>query len=336
MKVMIRDIEYFLPEQIVSNEMIKSENPQWDFHKLEKRVGVFERHIAHSDQTALDLAENASRRLLEKNPQLFHLIDAIIFCTQSNDYIMPSNSCLLHGRLGLGDEVLAFDYNLACSGFVYGLAMAQGLIAAKTVKNVLLVTADTYSKYIHPKDKSVRMLFGDGAAATWISASESSNGMIDVLCATSGAGASKFIIPAGGCKIPKSPATAEEKKDAVGSVRTDENIHMEGHGILTFVKEKVPSQVKKILERNQLKIEDIDLVIFHQASRIALNFLNEHFALNPSQIFSNLEKVGNTVSASIPIALRDAETAGRLKRGDKVLLVGFGVGLSYATALMKY
>ena len=336
MRVQVQDIAYYLPEQTVSNEDLKREHPSWNFAKLEQRVGVKSRQIARADETALDLAYQSCLKLFERNPDLKSKIDAVLFCTQSGDYVMPPNSCILHGLLGLSEDVFAMDFNLACSGYVYGLTMAQGLIRAGTAKNVLLVTADTYSKYINEKDRSTRVLFGDGAAATWICASAADEGIQDILCATSGIGYKKFMIPAGGCRIPKSPETCAEKVDVVGNIRTQENIQMDGSGILTFVKEKVPAQVNQILARNNLTIKDIDLVIFHQASRLALDYLNHKFELRPEQTFCNIENIGNTVSASIPIAMRDALNQGRIKKGDQLLLAGFGVGLSFATALLKY
>jgi 3-oxoacyl-[acyl-carrier-protein] synthase-3 len=335
-KIKIQDIAYALPENIVTNAMLKEQHPAWNFVKLDQRVGVEKRHIARADETALDLAHQACLKLLEKNPGLREKIDGIIFCTQSGDYIMPSNSCVLHGLLELKEEVFATDYNLACSGFVYGLAFAQGLIAGGTAKNILLVTADTYSKYINESDRSTRVLFGDGAAVSWISESNDHAGVKDIACATTGVGAKKFMIPAGGCRLPKSAATAIGKKDITGNIRTPENIHMDGSGILTFVKEKIPPQIDRLLAKNQLQVSDVDLFIFHQASKMALEFLYEKFALKPEQIFSNLPQVGNTVSASIPIALKDAIDAHKIKKGDKVMLVGFGVGLSYASALLEY
>ena len=336
MNVQVQDIAYFLPAQKVTNDDLRRENPSWNFGKLEQRVGVKSRHVAKPDETALDLAFQSCLKLFEKNPDLKSKIDAIVFCTQSSDYIMPPNSCILHGLLGLNEEVFAMDFNLACSGYVYGLTIAQGLIRAGTAKNVLLVTADTYSKYIHEGDRSTRVLFGDGAAASWICASSAQEGIQDILCATSGVGYRKFMIPAGGCRIPKSDETCAEKVDVVGNIRTQENIQMDGSGILTFVKEKVPAQVGQILARNGITIKDIDLVIFHQASRLALDYLNQKFELRPEQTFSNIENIGNTVSASIPIALRDALDQGRIKKGDRLLLSGFGVGLSYGTALLRY
>lgn len=333
--VKIADVTYYLPERVVTNDELALQYPSWDMERVQNRAGIFSRHIAGSDETALDLAVNATQELFARNPGLQATVDGIIFCTQSGDYVMPPNACVLHRELDLGEEVFAFDTNLGCSGYVYGLAMAQGLVAAGSCKNILLVTSDTYSKFTHPGDRATRTLFGDGAAVSWICAADGSVGVIDTLCETSGKGFEKFYIPAGGCRNPKGPETAAVTTDTSGNTRTDESIHMDGMGVLSFVSSRVPAQVKRIAERNQLNLADIDLVIFHQASKLALDALTRALGLREEQVFTNLATVGNTVSASIPIALAQGRTDGRIESGATVLLSGFGVGLSWATALVR-
>ena len=335
MRVKIRDIAYYLPERIATNEMLHQENPSWDLERIEERAGVTQRHTAYDNETALDLAFRACKNLFSKSESAPTKIDGIIFCTQSPDYIMPPNSCILHKKLDLPDEVFAFDFNLACSGYVYGLALSQALILSGVATNILLVNADTYTKYINKQDRSARVLFGDGAAVSWITVSKSTQGIIDIQCSTSGRDYEKFMIPAGGCRMPKSWETAVPKTYDSGNVRTLENIHMDGMGILAFVNSKVPKQIRSILARNKLTIEDIDLFIFHQASKIALDSLTRLLEINPEKIYRNLHEVGNTVSASIPIALEQAIGNARVFRGDRILLSGFGVGLSWGTAIIE-
>lgn len=335
MRVAIKDIAYYLPEQAVTNEWLAAEHPDWDMDLVEARSGVMKRHIAGEGETSLDLAMHACDRLFAANEAARESVDCIIFCTQSPDYIMPPNATVLHGMLGMTEDVLAFDINLACSGFVYGLALAQGLIMSGQARNVLLVTAETYSKYIHRLDRSARVLFGDGAAVTLLAASGSTQGIIDLKCSSSGKDYDKFIIPAGGCRTPKSVETSAPVADDSGNVRTMENIQMNGLGILAFVNSKVPKQVKELLGRNGLTVNDIDLFVFHQASKMALDSLQRLLKISPDKVYRNVSDIGNTVSASIPIALKDAMDAGRLSRGDRVLVSGFGVGLSWATAVLE-
>lgn len=331
----IKQIEYYLPENIVTNEELGMENPSWDMDFVEERVGVRRRHIARSEETALDLAFEACKKIFSKENNDKNKVDGIIFCTQSQDYILPPNACILHKMLDLPENVFAFDFNLACSGYIYGLTLAHGLICSGIAKNILLVNADTYSKYIGRQDRSVRVLFGDGAAVSWVTASDSKTGIMDIQCSTQGKLYDKFIIPAGGARLPKSHATVIPTMDKSGNIRTLENIHMDGMGIFIFINSKVPHQIKQILARNNLTIEDIDLFIFHQASKLALDKLMNLLKIGPEKTYQNICTVGNTVSASIPIALKEAINAGKVLSGDKVLLSGFGVGLSWGTAIIE-
>lgn len=330
-RLSVEHIEYHLPETIVTNEALAMRNPDWQMDKVAAHTGVKQRHIAEANETALDLAFEACKKL---GPEI-RGVDAIVFCTQSGDYIMPSNACVLHKLLELPENVLAFDFNLACSGYIYGLAIVRGLLLTGAAKKALLVTGDTYSKYINKKDRSSRVLFGDGASASILSLSASKNSVIDIECATAGKGYEKFIIMAGGCRTPRTEKTREAIKDNSGNMKTSEDIQMDGMGILTFVNSRVPEQIRLVLSRNSLKVEDIELFIFHQASSMALDSLTRLLSIKPEKVFRNMENVGNTVSTSIPMALKDALTACRIKKGGKVILCGFGAGLSWATALLE-
>jgi len=335
MRVKIEDIAYCLPEQVVTNQELKNDNPDWDIDLIAQRTGVEQRYIVQDGQTALDLAFGACQKLLSKNQNAKEKIDGIIFCTQSQDHIIPFNASILHKLLDLAEGVFAFDLNLACSGYIYGLALARGLIFSGTAKNILLVTADTYSKYINKKDRSVRMLFGDAAAVSWVNLSESSQGIVDISCSTSGKYYDKFIIPAGACRRPKSAETSLDQTDRNGNLRNLENINMDGMGILAFVNSRVPKQIQQLLSRNKLGIDDIDLFVFHQASKLVLDSLQRLLKIRTEKNYRNIRQIGNTVSASIPIALKQAQEEGKVSCGDKVLLSGFGSGLSWGTAFIE-
>jgi 3-oxoacyl-[acyl-carrier-protein] synthase-3 len=336
MKAYIQAIAYHLPEMVLTNQDLEHENPTWDMASVADRAGVKSRHIAQEGETALDLAQKACDKLLAHVDQSKTPIDGIIFCTQSPDYIMPPNSHLLHRYLKLPDSVMAFDFNLACSGFIYGLAIANSLIVAGTAKNILLVTADTYSKYINKKDRSARALFGDGAAACLITPYDGPGGFLPFDLASHGAAYSKFYIPAGGLRNPKTNETSVDVADRSGNLKSQENIHMDGLGVWTFINSAVPKQIQAHLVKNNLKLQNIDEFIFHQASLMTLDSLIKILGIEKEKVFMNLEKLGNTVSASIPIALADAIKAGKIKLGQKLLLSGFGVGLSYGTTTLEY
>jgi len=332
----IVDIAVGLPDRTVTNEQLCAENPEWDMTKIAGRSGVHSRHVAADSETALDLAVVACRDLLSRNLDWPAAVDGLIMCTESEDYSLPPDGCVLHGMLGLRQDCFVTDINLACSGFVYGLALARGLVSTGMCHNILLVTADTYSKKINPRDRSSRVLFGDGAAVTWLSDDSGSGQVVDVVCATDGTGYDKFVIPAGGDRMPISADTAVEHEDDNGNWRSQQDIHMDGLAILTFATGKVPQQVKELLKRNQLTVNDIDLFVFHQASALVLDSLARLLRIPPEKVFTNLEQLGNTVSSSIPIALNDALTSHVIIPGSHVLISGFGVGLSWASALLTW
>ena len=336
MGIVVKDIVYYLPENKVTNLDFHIENPTWDMDRVEAKTGVKERYIAKENETAFDLSLVACKELLAKNRGLAKKIDGLIFCTQSPDYILPPNSCVLHGKLNLPENVLAFDFNLACSGYIIGLSIAKGFLKSGQLNNILLVNADTYSKYINKKDRSARSIFGDGAAVTWITQIDSEEGIVDIQSSTYGKGFDKFIIPAGGLRTPLSEKTKMLKEDKNKNIRTDENIQMNGLDVWSFINSKAPKQIKQLLKRNDLIIADIDMFIFHQASKLTIESLIKALKIPEDKTYINLSRVGNTVSASIPIALKEAIDANLILPGHKVILSGFGAGLSWATALINY
>lgn len=335
MSVSLKYISYCLPKRLVENSELQSLHPSWDVLKVAKKSGVNQRYIADENTTAYDLGVGAVEKLIVEAKLELNDIQGIIFCTQSPDYIMPSNSFLIHKKFNFPSNVWAFDYNLACSGYVYGLSIANGMIATGLAKNVLLITADTYSKYIHNDDRSTALLFGDGAAATLVGES-SVAGIIDIDLGASGKDYASFYIPAGGCRIPKSEVTAIASADQSGNVKSMENIQMNGFAVWSFIAHTIPHQISGLLKRNDLTVANIDLFVFHQASKMTLDSLIKSLKIDESRVYLNLDKVGNTVSASIPIALKFAEEEGRLKRGDKILISGFGVGLSWGSMIIIF
>ena len=328
--VSLVDIEYYLPEQVIHNSYFSDLFPDWKVDKTAMRTGVLSRHIARPDETAYDLALVAAKRLLEKNPRLYEKSDGIIFCTQSPDYVMPSNAFLLQRDLGLKKNILAFDFNLACSGFIYGLVMASSFIRSGIAKNLLLITADTYSKYLAEEDRSTRMLFGDGAAVSWIGQTDdydtepliSSFG--NFLLSSDGSGWDQFFIRSGASRQPSSCRDEIDYNDKIA---------MNGFRVLNFVNDRVIKQVFELLTNNRLIPGEIDQFFFHQASSLALGALQKKLNIKDQQMFSNLPTIGNTVSASVPILIKDYFSANTLPKGSRLLLCGFGVGYSWGSML---
>ncbi|MHA1598175.1 MAG: 3-oxoacyl-ACP synthase III family protein [Alphaproteobacteria bacterium] len=328
MNARIEAIAYALPDTVLSNATLKQSHPDWDFERLEERTGVIERRIAGPDETALDLAERASRDLDLDG------VDGLIFCTETPDHPIPSNACLLHGRLGLAKNVLALDINMGCSGYVYSLEVARALITAGTATRILLATGDTYSRLINPGDRATRVLFGDGAAASIIAATDD-EGIRDITLGSSGAQFDRFMVPAGGARRPFDAETGVETTDKSGNIRSPENITMDGFGVLSFFNATIPGEVTGLLQKNNITMDDVDAFVFHQASRVALQSIQRALKIPDAKMIDNMARVGNLVSASVPVALQMAIDEGRVKPGDRVVLCGFGVGLSWASALVR-
>jgi len=331
----ISKIAYSLPEFVLTNEELSSIYPGWTAEKIFEKTGIRERHISAEGETAGDLGEKAARRLFEEYSIEPSCIDFVFLATQSPDYFLPTTACLLQDRLGIPTTAGALDFNLGCSAFIYGLSLAKGLIAGGIAKNVLLITAETYTKHIHPMDKSVRTIFGDGAAATLLSASDL-DGIGKFVLGTDGRGYDKLIVPSGGMRLKPSEKTAEERTDESENIRSQDHLFMDGTEIFSFTIATVPRTVKETLEKNQLTMEEVDLFVFHQANKYMLDYLCKKCKIAPEKFYMNFADCGNTVSASIPIALARSVQDGTLKQGMKVMLVGFGVGLSWGAVVVDW
>lgn len=329
----IKGISYYLPERVVTNEELLKEFPEWSVDKVAAKVGVNSRHLAAEDETAGDMAEKAARKLFEEYSIDPKSIDFVMLCTQSPDYFLPSTACILQNRLGIPTSAGAFDYNLGCSGCVYGMAMAKGLIAAGIAKNVLLLTAETYQKYLHPSDKSNRSIFGDGAAACLISTDGFA--VIGEFClGTDGSGAENLIVKTGAARCRKANGNVVEDED--GHQRFDDYLYMNGSAIFNFTLEAVPAMMKVILEKNQMEKDDVDYYVFHQANKFMLNTIRKVCILPKEKFYVNLEETGNTVSSTVMISLKDNLDKGVITPGMKVMVSGFGVGLSWGGTILKF
>jgi len=330
MSAEIVKVEYYLPETVITNNDLAKEFPEWSSDKIEKKIGIRERHIVKEDETALDLALIAGKKILKNYDK--DKIDFLLFCTQSPEYYLPSGACILQDRLGLKTDIGALDYNLGCSGFVYGLAMAKSLINSNIAKNILLITSETYTKHIHPKDKSNRTIFGDAAAAVIIEKSEEEH-IGEFVLGTDGSGYKNLIVPNGGVRN-RYDVNAKEIDDNSGSIRTDNNLYMNGPDIFNFTIKAVPKVVAETLEKNNTILEDIDYIIFHQANKYMNDYLRKKINIPKDKFYLNLLHTGNTVSATIPIAIKDCLDNNIIKKGDKILIVGFGVGYSWGGTIV--
>jgi 3-oxoacyl-[acyl-carrier-protein] synthase-3 len=322
----ISAIAYELPEKTLTNEDLQRENPDWDMSRLAGKTGIVSRRIAAPDECASDLAFRAAEKLLNGLGADRSSIDTLLFCTQSPDHYLPATACILQHRLGLPVTCAALDFNQGCSGFIYGLFLAKALIAAGQSRRILLLTGDTYSKFIHPRDRSVRVLFGDVAAATLVS-SEYGAPLGEFSLGTDGEGAQNLIVPVGGARRPACLETSLESTDHNGSTRTPANLFMDGQEVFEFTLQRVPGNVDAALAKASLTRDQIDWYIFHQANKFVLDQLRSRLKIPAVKVPFSFETTGNTVSSTIPITLN--EFADKFTEGNKLLLVGFGVGYSW-------
>jgi 3-oxoacyl-[acyl-carrier-protein] synthase-3 len=326
MMAKISRIEYYLPEIVSTNEDLAGENPGWDFGLIEPKTGIKARHIAASNERASDLAVKAAEILFDKGRVDRKTIDTLIYCTQSPDYPLPSTSCIIQDRLGLSTKVAAFDFNLGCSGYIYGLALCHSMIHSGISKRIVFLCAETYSKYISPTDRSARVLFGDAGTATLVEPSNGPQSVGPFVLGTDGSGMDKIIVQ----------STKGNSEDI--SCRADEPrsiLSLDGPGVFMFTMKRAPECTRDLLAKANKTLDEIDLFVFHQASKIVIDNIARILSLDEKKVFRGYEEIGNTVSASIPIAIKQAEEQNRIKKGDLVMLVGFGVGLSWGGCLMQ-
>lgn len=331
MKAVIGAIEYYLPVNTLTTQQLAHDFPEWSAEKIDEKIGVSVRHIAAPDECSSDLAVKAAQKLFASDVIDRSEIDFVLFCTQSPDYRLPTTACLIQDRLGLKTSVGALDFNLGCSGFVYGLSLAKGLIETGQARSVLVLTAETYSKYISPDDRSVRTIFGDAGAATLVCGVDDneSASLGPFLFGTDGRGAENLIVRKGGLR------EALDQGSSVGLSRQN-CLYMNGPEIFAFTLRTVPGVVRRLLAEAHCKKDDVDLYVFHQANRFMLEAIRKAAGIDPAAFVNEMSETGNTVSSTIPIALKQMEQAGRLSDGARLMLIGFGVGYSWAGCMLRW
>ncbi len=322
-------LESHLPGVAISNEELAANYPEWDVPRIAQKTGILQRHLSAADECASDLAYAAAQKLFSRPTLDPGEIDYVLFCTQSPDYYLPTTACLLQERLGIPKSAGALDFNLGCSGYIYGLGLAQGLISTGQARRVLLLTGETYSKFIQPGDRSSATIFGDGGTATLLGAMDEQppRHVARYVYGTDGSGAQHLIVRGGGMRARTGVI------DADGS---SPFLYMNGPEVFHFALKVVPACVAQLLEKAGKRLEDIDLFIFHQANRYMLDSLRTKLKIPEEKFYVSLASCGNTVSGTIPIALEGALAAGRLKPEQSIMLVGFGVGLSWGATLLSW
>lgn len=333
MQAFIKAISYYLPQNELSNIALSTLFAGWSVEKIANKIGIDTRHIAAVDEFASDMAIAAATKLFTEHSIDPNEIDFILYCTQSPDYFLPSTACIIQDKLNIPVKAGALDFNLGCSGYIYGLALAKGLIVASIAKNILLLTSETYSKFIHPGDKSNRTIFGDAAAATLVSA-EGFATIGEFELGTDGSGAANLMVKQGGIRYPDK--SADSIIDDYGNRRSPGHLYMDGPEIFAFTSRAVPSLISATLAKNGIGKTAIRQFILHQANQYMLEHLRKKMDIPTDKFYIYLANVGNTVSSSVPIALYEAIKEQKNNPQEKWLLAGFGVGYSWGATVITF
>ncbi len=289
-------------------------NPEWDFNKLKVKTGILTRHITSENENSETLALEAAKICLKDVDR--NSIDGLIYVTQSPESTLPTRACILQNKLNLSNNILAFDINQGCSGFTYALSVATSLMKINNLSKILIICSDNYTSYISKNDRTSRPIFSDGAGAVVLDSKE--EGTIGpFVYGTDGSGSIHLTLT-----------------NKQGS-KINPYLFMNGPEVLKFTLRSIPKATNELLKKANLSQDDINMFIFHQASSVVLNKLQKKMNIKQSKWFCNLKEFGNTVSATIPIAINIAEHDKILKKGDNIMLMGFGVGLSYCGCIIK-
>lgn len=323
-----------VPEQQSSFESEKEFFGEAEVLKISESTGVKSRYVAPDNMCTSDLCCRAAERLLDELGWSRDSVDALVFVTQTPDYVLPATSCSLHGRLGLPKRCAAFDVNLGCSGYVYGLWLASQFVATGSAQRVLLLVGDVATRPASPLDRSVALLFGDCGTATAIEGDNEASPMIFSL-GTDGKGENHLIIPAGSFRTPHSEETARRAECDGGNIRSDEDVYMNGAEIFTFTLREVQPMVKAVVEAKNWDSDDVDGYVMHQANKFMLKHLAKRMKLPDDKVVLALEEYGNTSSASIPLAMTHALRERLQDGGMNLVLAGFGVGFSWGAVALR-
>lgn len=316
----------YVPPRVLTNadlEKMVETNDEW----IVTRVGIRERHIAEKGVATSDLATEAARKCLAERGIGAEEVEAIIVATVTPDMLFPSTACLVQHKLG-AIGAWGFDLSAACSGFIYALQVGAKLIESGAHKKVLVIGADVMSSILNYTDRTTCVLFGDGAGAVLLEPSEDdAMGLLDYAHEIDGSGGSSLYMPGGGSLHPSSHETVDKKMHFV---------HQEGQAVYKFAVRKMAEASEKVLQRNKLTVNDISLLIPHQANRRIIDAATERLGLDPKRVVINIDRFGNTTAATIPLAMQTARDENRLKKGDLILLASVGAGFTVGACLLRW
>lgn len=316
-------IAVHLPERIETNQDLKADNPKWDVDLIASKTGIHQRHIAAPNECSSDLGVKAAEKLFSTYDIDPASIDFLLFCTQTPDYPLPTTACLVQQRLGLPTSCGALDFNLGCSGYVYGLSLCDGLIRSGAAKRILFITAETYTKLIDGKDRSLRTIFGDGAAATLVDSHDQPS-LAAFKFGTDGTGANTLLATKNGFRDPEDAIESRHRR------RWKSDLYMDGPALINFTIGSIPDLLNDIVTEANISMDEVGYFLFHQATFKMLNQLQQTLEVAEERVPILLQDVGNTVSSTLPILIQQMRDRGDFSPEQKNLLVGFGVGWSWA------
>ncbi len=334
--ITILGIAAVFPATTLGNAELEDRFGEKSVRSLLKLAGITQRRIVGPGQCASDLALTAAERVLRHHDFDRSLIDLLIFVSQTPDYRIPTTASVLHGKLGLGANCATFDINQACSAYPYALRIAHSMIATGAAHHALILNADALTTLIHPLDRSLVPLHGDAACATLVGPCEPGFGFEGFSLGTDGSGAKYLNIPAGGARTPSSSETAIETTDSDGCVRSRDNLRMDGLAVFHFTTFQVPELIKQALKSLDIALEQIDLVILHQANRKIVDLVYKALRVPANKQFHYVEDVGNSGGPSTAVTLAEAWRQGRIAPGSRTLLCSFGAGLTWGTAAIRW
>lgn len=320
----IRSIGSYVPSRVVTNEELEE---QYGFEEgwIKRRTGILQRRFAADGESTSDMAVEAARRAMTAAGVTASEIDLLIVGTFTPDFTCPSTACLVQNRLGL--DAPAMDLQAACSGFMYSLVTGAQFIATGNSRCALVIGADVNSRIVQPSDQRTAPLFGDGAGAVILGAGEADQGLVCYQLGADGAGGSMLDRPAGGASLPLTP-------ELVAAGR--HYLQMDGRNVFKWAIQAVTESIETVLERADVTSDDVSLFVLHQANIRIIDHAMKSLNIPRSRVYNNLERVGNTSAASIPLALDEAFREGRFQRGDLVVMCGFGAGLTWGTGLFRF
>lgn len=328
--ISIDSIATYLPKGKISLKDLAEDFGEDSVANIIKVTGIENIRISDPSETSSDMCMRAAEELIMKAEVDKNEIGAIVFVSQTPDYVLPATSNVIQNKLDLPNETLCFDINAGCSGYIYGILQACILIETRSAKKVLVLAGDTSTKLIHPMDRSLKLVFGDAGSATLISRGDKD---LYISMQTDGKGFDKLIVPHGGFRNPITPESYATTVDKDGNCRSSINLFMDGMSILEFAMNRVPKNIFSILEYSNKSIKDVDLFALHQANRFIINAIRKKMNIEDKLMPSNTRDFGNTGSASIPLLLSDILGIKKTGNLSSVVLSGFGVGLSWGSAL---